>query len=316
MIVRCVLLSVFLSLVHCQCDPQQLFIQRAGVASTFTGLFDRTFDDYDDYAKQIGALFTEDAEFFIDSSGLWTPRDLVLEYLAISVGQFTRGTIKNTQTPTTPPQTWPISTDEWLVPVAGRSTTTDTLNAMDDGLVTYPTWNGEWRLIWVPCQPIVKRVEFDSVDFETGLVAWSSLPNVASTCQWIQKSCTGEYEQFSDMWECIRFYNRLPKGCNNPEEPTEDFRGNSIKCRQLHLFLLPLRPDIHCAHVGKDPYPFCQDSHCDNGFAGERPQKPPVCPPVHCPEPSPKKCPSAGGRGDINIKLNNVVGGKNNNRDY
>ena len=59
--------------------------------------------------------------------------------------------------------------------------------------------------------------------------------------------CTGANQQFATNAECLDYMSGLPLG--NP-----DSRGieDSLFCRSTHVEFIPLRPDVHCAHIGRN----------------------------------------------------------------
>jgi hypothetical protein len=59
--------------------------------------------------------------------------------------------------------------------------------------------------------------------------------------------------EFADYNDCVNFMNTIPYGSWNRAN------SNTTTCRLLHTFLVPVRPEIHCPHVGKGGGGKCQE---------------------------------------------------------
>lgn len=77
---------------------------------------------------------------------------------------------------------------------------------------------------------------------------------IQQLCTGIQSLCTGDNKQYDDFDDCINFMTEsIPFGdWDNADQ-------DNVICRQLHLLLVPFRPDVHCKHTGKDGGQKCVD---------------------------------------------------------
>jgi hypothetical protein len=57
--------------------------------------------------------------------------------------------------------------------------------------------------------------------------------------------CTGPNQQYDDAEDCASFLRGLPVGT------WDSAYQDNLTCRTLHTLLVPLRPAVHCAHIGK-----------------------------------------------------------------
>ncbi|WIA08640.1 hypothetical protein OEZ85_008068 [Tetradesmus obliquus] len=67
---------------------------------------------------------------------------------------------------------------------------------------------------------------------------------VQFTCQAAAAFCTGANSQYNNQADCEKFLRSLPVG--NYDSADQD----NLICRSLHAALVPLRPAVHCAHIG------------------------------------------------------------------
>jgi len=63
-------------------------------------------------------------------------------------------------------------------------------------------------------------------------------------CPQILQRCTGENEQYPDTTTCIADLSQKPFGS------FDEVWGDNDVCRIIHLLLTPIRPEVHCPHVG------------------------------------------------------------------
>jgi hypothetical protein len=68
---------------------------------------------------------------------------------------------------------------------------------------------------------------------------------IAGVCAAAAFLCTGPNQQYVDVDDCANFLRGLPVG--TWDEADQD----NLTCRTLHTLLVPLRPAVHCAHIGK-----------------------------------------------------------------
>jgi len=69
---------------------------------------------------------------------------------------------------------------------------------------------------------------------------------VQSVCLADQAYClpTG-FTEYDDLADCVSFLSSVPQGS------FDNCESNTLACRIIHAALVPIRPDIHCAHIGK-----------------------------------------------------------------
>lgn len=68
---------------------------------------------------------------------------------------------------------------------------------------------------------------------------------VQGVCQASAAFCTGNITQYANQTDCETFLRSLP--VSNFDNADED----NLSCRVLHAMLVPLRPAVHCSHIGK-----------------------------------------------------------------
>ncbi|ORY23192.1 hypothetical protein BCR39DRAFT_362087 [Naematelia encephala] len=71
------------------------------------------------------------------------------------------------------------------------------------------------------------------------------------TCQGAEQYCTGDNKQYDSYDSCMSFATSIDLG--------EAWRlgDNNLNCRYLHTAMLPLRPSVHCPHVGPSGGDMC-----------------------------------------------------------
>eukprot|EP00775_Hariotina_reticulata_P007384 gene7384-7593_t len=70
--------------------------------------------------------------------------------------------------------------------------------------------------------------------------------SMETACTTAQTYCTGNLTQFTTKAECVGFLrDELPYGSWDLADQ------NNAVCRILHSILVPVRPHVHCAHVGR-----------------------------------------------------------------
>ncbi|KAL0571009.1 hypothetical protein V5O48_010956 [Marasmius crinis-equi] len=104
----------------------------------------------------------------------------------------------------------------------------------DDGLVLkYDAWIPTLQN-WIST---ATGIDYNSPLVQTGAVA-------TTICPTIQKNCQGEYQQYSNVVDCIAQLTLKPFGT------FDEVWDDNVVCRIIHLLLTPIRPNVHCPHVG------------------------------------------------------------------
>ncbi|GME53293.1 secreted protein [Neofusicoccum parvum] len=80
-----------------------------------------------------------------------------------------------------------------------------------------------------------------------------------SICTTTQQHCTGANTQYADFDACFRTLT-----ADKRFGASYELGGDTLLCRMVHENMVPLRPDVHCPHVGPDGGGMCVD---DVGYA-------------------------------------------------
>ncbi|KAL6054359.1 hypothetical protein QOT17_017396 [Balamuthia mandrillaris] len=83
---------------------------------------------------------------------------------------------------------------------------------------------------------------------------------IQRACTQIQRWCTGEHQQYDSHESCVAFMESINFG-----EP-DLFSWNNVICRDQHVTLARLRPEIHCAHSGPTGGGFCVEDVSRNAY--------------------------------------------------
>lgn len=75
-----------------------------------------------------------------------------------------------------------------------------------------------------------------------------------SICSIAQSSCNGTNEQYDSEADCMDY---LTKGVRFGQ--TYEMGMNTLLCRMVHQGMVPMRPDVHCSHIGKSGGQYCVD---------------------------------------------------------
>mmetsp|Transcript_3153 Transcript_3153/g.9609 ORF Transcript_3153/g.9609 Transcript_3153/m.9609 type:complete len:275 (+) Transcript_3153:86-910(+) len=78
-------------------------------------------------------------------------------------------------------------------------------------------------------------------------------PDVTQFCFTVQQVCQEPLQQYSSVEDCVSFIASVARGT------LDSSSSNTFMCRLIHLKLAPLRPEIHCAHVGPSGGGKCVD---------------------------------------------------------
>jgi hypothetical protein len=74
-------------------------------------------------------------------------------------------------------------------------------------------------------------------------------------CGTAMLKCTGELQQYESQEQCVAYLMKEVR-LGQPHE----FGVDSVLCRSLHEGMLPLKPEVHCAHVGPSGGGMCADN--------------------------------------------------------
>jgi len=77
---------------------------------------------------------------------------------------------------------------------------------------------------------------------------------ITQICNTEAAMCLGPNDQYATVSSCTSFMNSIRYG--SWDDMTQH---NTVTCRLLHLLLVPLRPEVHCFHIGPDGGGKCHD---------------------------------------------------------
>jgi hypothetical protein len=82
-----------------------------------------------------------------------------------------------------------------------------------------------------------------------------------SICATESQYCTGDLQQYADTDACMSFLTtQVPFG------EAWQLGMNTLVCRDLHVNMLPYRPDVHCSHVGPTGGGYCTNDRDYSSF--------------------------------------------------
>jgi len=85
---------------------------------------------------------------------------------------------------------------------------------------------------------------------------------ISQLCTGIQAACTGNNTQYTSQADCVNFMtNEIPFGTYDAADQS------NVICRQVHLYLALLVPEIHCPHCGKTGGTMCTDKTPQSYFS-------------------------------------------------
>ncbi|KUI58470.1 hypothetical protein VP1G_05766 [Cytospora mali] len=94
---------------------------------------------------------------------------------------------------------------------------------------------------WIPTLELWNQVS-TGVSNEDPAVQHAQITQ--ALCPAIQQNCIGADQQYSDIDDCISQLSNKTFGT------FDEVWGDNIVCRQIHVVLTTIRPDIHCPHGG------------------------------------------------------------------
>ena len=72
-------------------------------------------------------------------------------------------------------------------------------------------------------------------------------------CDTAELYCTDSDQQYNNYTDCMDFLHAIPLG------KSYQLGFNTLICRSLHIHMLPLRPSVHCPHIGPSGGNACYD---------------------------------------------------------
>jgi len=91
-------------------------------------------------------------------------------------------------------------------------------------------------------------------------------------CRYHTKYCSGktgangdDLTQFTDYDDCLTFMKELPVYTGNCTDQ-RPMGGNSFPCRWKHHWMIPLNPNLHCPHIGRDASDPNGDFKCNDDY--------------------------------------------------
>ncbi|KIV98946.1 uncharacterized protein PV09_09331 [Verruconis gallopava] len=118
---------------------------------------------------------------------------------------------------------------------------------------------------WIPnLQNFVGKITDPSVGIYSGGGYVPSTTDMTTTegqiCQLQAQFCTGGNQVYSSVDECIGVLMSKPYGT------FDEAWGDNVVCRRVHVLLTPLRPAVHCAHVGPTGGGKCVDPNYNDVY--------------------------------------------------
>ncbi|CAL8576050.1 hypothetical protein XPA_001941 [Xanthoria parietina] len=83
---------------------------------------------------------------------------------------------------------------------------------------------------------------------------------IKQLCTTAQSLCMGNNTQYATNDDCVKTLAAKPFGDG------DNIWADSVNCRQIHILLARIRPDIHCPHVGPSGGGKCVDVEYDDGY--------------------------------------------------
>ncbi|EKG20842.1 hypothetical protein MPH_01825 [Macrophomina phaseolina MS6] len=93
---------------------------------------------------------------------------------------------------------------------------------------------------WIPNLQTWTEVG-NNVDFDN-VVIQKAVP--VQLCPQIMQNCKGDNQQYSSVATCVAALELKPFGS------FDEAWGDNIVCREIHVLLTKVRPEVHCPHVG------------------------------------------------------------------
>ncbi|KAL8683453.1 MAG: hypothetical protein Q9186_000608 [Xanthomendoza sp. 1 TL-2023] len=87
---------------------------------------------------------------------------------------------------------------------------------------------------------------------------------IQGVCGTVQSLCKGNNTQYDSLDDCAKTLTAKPFGDG------DNIWSDSVNCRQVHLLLARIRPDIHCPHVGPSGGGKCVDVQYDDGYLDDQ----------------------------------------------
>ena len=91
-------------------------------------------------------------------------------------------------------------------------------------------------------------------------------------CDTAEIYCTDSDQQYSNYTDCMEFMQTVPLG------KSYQLGFNTLGCRSLHIHMLPLRPSVHCPHIGPTGGEACYDKDYTETVTGNPFVGPPFMP--------------------------------------
>jgi hypothetical protein len=101
---------------------------------------------------------------------------------------------------------------------------------------------------------VERAMQLFNISSPTELISTISSELATSICDTHDKYCTGSLQQYANHSACMNFLtNDIRFGA------AYELGRNTLQCRDLHQFMLPLRPSVHCPHIGPTGGGMCVD---------------------------------------------------------
>lgn len=138
------------------------------------------------------------------------------------------------------------------------------------------TFTGLWQWLEVimmeVAQQELSKVEGKNISIDATMV-YAQSKVAKSICSTAQQYCVGVLQQYENASECYEYLTNVTRFGEAYELGTH-FYGfflvkvtliwatgrNTLQCRMVHQTMVPLRPEVHCPHIGPSGGGYCDDT--------------------------------------------------------
>ena len=86
---------------------------------------------------------------------------------------------------------------------------------------------------------------------------------IQEICSVASQYCIGDLQQYSSTSDCSTFLSSIRLG------EVWELGMNTLTCRVVHRNMVPYRPDVHCAHIGKSGGGYCTDDRLYDKYVSQ-----------------------------------------------
>ncbi|MHA1680954.1 MAG: hypothetical protein ACTSUE_08090 [Promethearchaeota archaeon] len=278
----------------CQISDMELEKQRLESAFGFSAPFQAAGDtetpyDVDQLQADLGLHVTPNISVFVPYGiGLYEGVENMAEYVGILFAANNRGLwIQDEQDPTAG-GTLEFSINSHELSLAGKSSGT-----FANGTYVYTDEILSQTYKFEGCETKISAMEVHASEtFARFSSAFYILQKEydeygkENICRFHEEYCTGPNQQYADFDDCITYMNSVPDYSPACEDAQLILSGNSVTCRFKHAFMIPVAPEKHCPHIGRDGDPNRNnvEHKCEDAYECLFEEPDPSWPPLQIPE--------------------------------